>query len=78
MATKDIYYENQILACKRNKYPLFASRQCFHDVPWSGNYHDKPTQFGEMLVHKYGEEEAWKQSNTPQIDCPICHKSWCD
>ena len=75
---EDILYDNQKLYCSNNNLPLFAHKSCHHNVSWGGDYSNAPTDFGDMLVSKYGEEEALKKSYSHIISCPICSKTWCD
>lgn len=76
----DPYYENQRVYCKTNNVPLFAYESCNHMYKWVPRDTYGHTQsLGEMLVQKYGEEEAFKISaGTHIIGCPTCSRSWCD
>jgi hypothetical protein len=74
----DILYENQKLASKKDKFPLFAPRQCNHNVSWGQGYNNEPIEFGAMLIKKYGEEQAVVESMKIVTSCPVCCKSWCD
>jgi hypothetical protein len=71
-------YENQKVFCEQNKLPLFANRSCSHDVSWGGDYHDKPTEFDDMLRDRYGEQAEIISMSQHIISCPVCWKSWCD
>ena len=77
----DVYYQNQELFCRERKLPLFAYSNCSHRYRWMTNsdkYGVNQT-LGEMLVEKYGEEEAFKISASTHItSCPCCSRSWCD
>lgn len=78
---QDIYYQNQKLYCENNKLPLFSHSTCDHSYGWNTsrpNYGQLQT-LGEMLVNKYGSEEAFIISaSTHIISCPSCNRSWCD
>jgi hypothetical protein len=76
----DIYYDNQRLFCEQNKLPLFAYESCNHMYGWvRGNKYGNKQTLGEMLVEKFGEEDAFKVSaSTHIISCPGCCRSWCD
>jgi hypothetical protein len=78
--SKDIYFKNQSIFCKQNNLPLFASTSCSHMYNWvTGDKYGNLQSFGEMLVEKYGDEEAFIISaGTHVISCPSCSKSWCD
>lgn len=80
MENKDIYYENQRLFCEQNKLPLFAYSSCDHTYSWvRDERYGKRQTLGEMLVEKYGEEDAFKVSASSHItSCPGCCRSWCD
>lgn len=74
------HYENQKLFCEANKLPLFASTSCNHMYPWvqDERYGNLQT-LSEMLVERYGEEEAFRISSSSHItSCPACSRSWCD
>lgn len=79
--SKDIYFENQRMYCNNNNLPLFAYSSCNHSYPWNVkkyNYGIRQS-LGEILIDKYGEEEALRVScNSHIISCPGCGKSWCD
>jgi hypothetical protein len=77
---EDIYYNNQRIFCEKNKYPLFASGSCDHTYSWvRDERYGKLQTLGEMLVERYGEEEAFRiSSSTHIISCPTCCRSWCD
>lgn len=76
----DIHYINQVKYCEANKLPMFASARCSHNYAWVFvKDYGRLQTLGEMLIEKYGEEEAMKiASSTHIISCPICSKSWCD
>ena len=76
----DIYYDNQRLFCEQKKLPLFAYTSCNHMYNWvRGEQYGKLQTLGEMLIEKYGEEEAFKVSTSSHIiSCPSCSRSWCD
>jgi hypothetical protein len=78
---EDIHYSNQKMYCENNKLPLFASSSCDHSYGWNkhrDNYNELQT-LGEILIGKYGEDEAFKiSSSTHIISCPGCSRSWCD
>jgi hypothetical protein len=77
---EDIYYENQRVYCNNNKVPLFAFESCSHRYKWVGqDIYGHNQSLGEMLVQKFGEDEAFKISaGTHIIGCPTCGRSWCD
>jgi hypothetical protein len=76
----DTYYENQKVFCKQNNLPMFASSKCDHRYDWiRDDRYGKLQTFGEMLVEKYGEKEAFIVSSSSHIiSCPACCRSWCD
>ena len=77
----DIHYENQRIFCEHNKVPFFASSSCNHSYGWNrdrDNYY-KLQSLGEILIERYGEEEALHISSSRHItSCPGCSRSWCD
>ncbi len=77
----NIHFDNQELFCKNNNVPLFAYKSCNHSYPWMENnekYNNLQT-LSEMLVERYGDEEAFIVSSSTHItSCPICSRSWCD
>lgn len=76
----NIHYDNQRAYCKANSVPMFASSSCNHTYGWvmDDRYGNLQT-LTEMLIEKYGEEEAFKvASSTHIISCPGCGRSWCD
>jgi hypothetical protein len=78
---EDIHYNNQKIYCHKNKLPLFASSSCNHLYSWNSSRDNYGVlqSLGEMLVEKYGEEEAFKVSSSTHItSCPGCGRSWCD
>jgi len=77
--SEDIHYENQRIYCENNKVPFFASSSCNHVNGWNRNNEGVLQTLGEILVERYGEDEAFKiSSGTHIISCPGCSRSWCD
>lgn len=78
---EDIHYDNQKIFCEKASVPLFAYKVCSHTYPWMSNSssYGKRQTLTEMLIDKYGEEEAFLVSSGTHITgCPICGRSWCD
>ena len=78
--SEDIYFKNQSIFCKQNNLPLFASTSCNHMYDWvTGDKYGKLQSFGEMLIEKYGDEDAFIISAGSHVtSCPSCCRSWCD
>jgi len=76
----DIHYDNQRIYCETNKVPLFAYKSCNHMYNWvRDDKYGKLETLGEMLVDRYGEDDAFKMSSGSHItSCPSCSRSWCD
>jgi hypothetical protein len=77
---EDIHYQNQRLFCEKQNIPMFANQSCSHTYSGvQGELYGKRQTLGEMLVEKYGAEEAFKISaGNHIISCPGCGRSWCD
>ena len=74
------HYDNQRIYCEANKLPLFAYRHCDHRYNWiRDERYGKLQTLSEMLVERYGDEEAFRISASSHIiSCPVCSRSWCD
>jgi hypothetical protein len=61
------HYDNQRIFCEQNNVPFFAHSKCNQQT------------LSEMLVERYGDEEAFIISSSTHItSCPVCSRSWCD
>ena len=72
-AIADARYNNQKIYCKNNNLPMFAGRECSHDVTWGNEkeQYQRTNDYWDVITDEQSMGEHI-------ISCPVCHKSFCD